>query len=90
MVLDFVKNALYFFGVFNQRLDRGGKQGFETLELMLDCTGSWFIACRRRSWFDGFRVECEQAQEVTNLTNKNIVSIQQKIRVSQAKGVYLS
>jgi hypothetical protein len=57
VVLDFFKNALHFLGVFDQLLDRGGKQGFETLELTKDSAGSWFIACRRRSWFDGFRVE---------------------------------
>ena len=57
VVLDFFKNTLHFLGVFDQRLDRGGKQGFEMLELTLDGAGSWFIACRRRSWFDGFRVE---------------------------------
>jgi hypothetical protein len=85
MVLDFIKNALYFFGVFNQRLDRGGKQGFETPELMLDSTGSWFVVCHRRSWFDGFRVEREQAREVTTLTSKNSIRMRQKGRVSQAK-----
>jgi hypothetical protein len=57
MVLDCFKNTLHFLGVFDQRLDRGGKQGFETLKLMDDSAGSWFLACRRRGWLDGFRVE---------------------------------
>jgi hypothetical protein len=33
LVLDFVKNILHLFRTLDQLLDRGGQQGFETLEL---------------------------------------------------------
>jgi hypothetical protein len=38
MVLDFFENNLHFLGIFDQCLDRGRKQGSETLELWQSST----------------------------------------------------
>jgi hypothetical protein len=61
MGLNVFENALYFLGVFNQGLNRGGEQSLETLEWTMCCARSWLFTCLGSSWFDGYRVERQQA-----------------------------
>jgi hypothetical protein len=61
MRLNVFENPLYFLRVFNQCLNWGGEQSLETLELTMGRARSWLFTCPGSSWFDGFRVEPQQA-----------------------------